>query len=293
MTVDSVATPCLFVPAAMNIIDDELIIANIRQDTLFYVFDLPSLSYSRSGGVIGPAPEELTTGGSLALTTKKIHHNLLSVIDETGHSVKIIEPKDLTVTGQEPLLIPADWYYVQNYQFMSDGRQLMQQGQLPMAWAIVNSGNHIDRAIEPQLPEDVNAWATDDMNKIFVRTAHGAVSDKHKAIAIVSSALPIIDFYDFDGNHKSRVIGEYTLGQRLFKTGIYVQATDDLLYVNYHDPADTENTRSTIAVFDWDGNRVDAYQVGILVTTFAVDEKNHKIYFTSDNENDNLYWFDI
>ncbi|MDE6368996.1 MAG: hypothetical protein K2K94_07145, partial [Muribaculaceae bacterium] len=95
------------------------------------------------------------------------------------------------------------------------------------------------------------------------------------------------------GNLKHRVTGEYTRGERLNKTAIYIQDTDNLLYVNYHDPADSDFTHSTIVAFDWDGKQVETYQVGIMVTTFAVDEKNKKIYFTTQGDNDNLYWFEI
>lgn len=293
MTVDSIATPCLFVPAAMAIIDDELFIANFRHDTIFYVFETPSLKYERSGGVVGPGPEELSSGGSLALATQKFKGHFLSMLDNAGQGVNIIAPDELNVIGHETLYLPADWYYAQNHHFLSDGRQLLQQGSWPMGWGIANKDCQIETAFEPQLPDDVTAWASDDTNKIFARSAQCAVSEKNNSLAIVANCLPIIDFYDFDGNHKRRIIGDYTLGERLAKTAIYIQPTDDLLYVNYHDPADTGYTHSTIAVFDWDGNQVETYQVGIMVTTFAVDEANKKIYFTTDGDNDNLFWFDI
>lgn len=162
-----------------------------------------------------------------------------------------------------------------------------------MEWGIVNKDYKIEATLAPELPDDVIAWASNDMNKMFARIAQCAVSEKNNTIAIVSSCLPIIDFYALDGNHKRRIIGDYTLGERLNKTAIYTQSTDGLLYVNYHDPADSDFTRSTIVAFDWDGKQIETYQVGIMATTFTVDDKNKKIYFTTQGDNDNLYWFDI
>ena len=292
VSIDSITTPCTFAPAAMTIIGNELFVANIRQDTVFNVFELPSLKYVRSGGIAGPGPGAIS-GGTLALATTKFNDKFLSLIDVSGLGINIIEPVELKATEHEIFFSPADWNYIQNYSFLSDGRQLLQRGHMPMDWGIVNEDYEIETSFEQQLPDDVISWADSDMNKMLIRSAHCAVSEKNNAIAIVSSCLPIIDLYDFEGNLKRRIIGEYALGDRIAKTAIYIQSTDDHIFVNYHDPADTNNTHSTIAVFDWDGKQVETYQVGILVTTFAVDEVNKKIYFTTDKDNDNLFWFDI
>ena len=292
VTVDSIATPCIFAPTGMFIIGDELILSNFRPDTDFDVFEIPSLKYTRSGGIVGAGPEDIS-GGSISLSTKKFDNNHLSMLNNSGHGVNIIDADGLISIYHKQLYIPEEWYYVQNHHFLSDGRQLLQQGRLPMEWGIVNKDFEIEVSFTPKLPDEVIALADDDMKKMFAHTAHSAVSEKEHLIAIIASCRPIIDFYDFSGKLKRHVIGSYTHRDNLDKTTIYTQNTDNLIYINYHDPADTDFTHSTIVAIDWEGNQVETYQVGIMVTTFAVDEKNKKIYFTTNGDNDNLYWFDL
>ena len=289
--IDSVLADCVLAPAGMAMAGDELVVANFNRDTIFDVFELPSLRRVRSGGVVGQGPGELSSDQVMSL--QEYDNYSVSLKDMFGGGVDIINVSDFEITDNIRLKIPEKWNYVQHAGFLSDDRQLLQCGDMPMNWVIVDRDGETVAEMSPEVPSELLATNDDYFGKRLIRSAHFAAPRQKDVIAICAKCYPAVDFYDGKGTLKSRMVSEFTPGDRPQMWAIYVRSTEERLYVNYHNPADTEFTRSTIVVFDWDGNVRDVYQIGKAVGVFAVDEKNGKIYFSSYGDNDYLYKFDI
>lgn len=289
--VDSVMNECLMAPASMVVVGDELLVANFKRDTLVDVFELPNLAYLRSGVVKGEGPDELRHANVISML--KHDYESVSMMNMTGTGVDIIDANMLKPSGKVVYHMPEGWTYVQTCCFSADGRQIMQRGELPMSWAVVDKDGNVECQIDPDVPQAISGEVSDDFSNMIIKTAHCATPHGKDVIAICYKCAPVVDFYTVAGELKCRVAADYSVGDSPQMWAIGVQPTEDLLYVNYHDPSDAEFSKSTIVAFDWDGNVNESYMVDRVVGAFAVDKKNGRIYFSSKGDSDCLYWFSV
>ncbi len=157
----------------------------------------------------------------------------------------------------------------------------------------------------PYLPK-IDFKIPDDLRYAVYRSAV-VVNENKCLIAAAPLLLGQLDFFDLDGNYKRSTYFESTNRLKnnienagpmgIWKSKMYIADMDakgDYIYgLSYDHPyEDSLNpdipTNSKILVFDWDGHPVKELELedGRYIQSFAVDEKNNRIYAYCPQEKD-------
>lgn len=291
--VDSVPVECLLSVWSMEIVDDTLILANNKNETLFETFELPSLRHIASGGINGQGPGELTN--PLLHTMRPYFGHCFALSSQIGTSFDIVDVESLTKVDTRTHSLPQNWHFLSDYIFMPNDLLAGENGESPHVWAIVDNNGEIVTEFPQNIPDDVKAMAVDDFTKMVMDTSWGVASDKKRAIAIGYKVFPLVELYNYDGEFISSIESEYTLGEKFDLWLKNMKATDDYLYLNFKNNSPDATSAYTIVKTDWQGNIKAMYALPKPVLNFAVDEKNNKIYFNtkSSSDVDYIHYFDM
>lgn len=285
--VDSTETECLLNPFGMKATGGMLVVANNGRDTIFDTFSVPTLEYVRSGGVQGQGPGELLYPDLMRMGV--YGDGLLYLPNGEGAAVDVISAASLEVIDNIDYKLPEGWRYTQVIQPLDSNVTLMQQGWMPMQWAITDAQGDVIRNIEIPFPRVLDEIAgNDDVSRMIARSALTTASRVARRFAIVQRAYPLISIYDFDGNCVARLTIEHHL-EKLEAYSYCVDSNDESIYVSFNDPAQPDDGTSTLLKIDWDGTLDRIIRIPIPVGAFCVDGMHSKMYFASMPANDYLY----
>lgn len=287
--IDSVASGCVLLPVSMRIIDDMLVLGNNKRDTICDIFSLPDLGHIGSGLVKGNAPDAVLS---------PIVHTMTAypggnVCMLTGHPgvVAVVSIPTFSVIQRRPIMTPPEWPFPGAVEPVGYESVFTHNADLPCDWALLDKDGNSLAAMPCNVPPEIDRDIPDeDIEKRLIRSSIGLVSPDHTRFAVILKCMPVISLYKKDGSLVNLIEVPHTY-KGPYGWVLSAISTNDCIYVNFRSPEDNAAGRVAVAAIDWEGNLIKVYKVAKPVGAFCVDEKRAKIYFTTVNDDDNIYSF--
>lgn len=286
--VDSTATDCTLYPLAMQVIDNRIVIANGKRDTVCDVFDLPDMKLVATGVIAGSAPDEVPN--PFAITMKRFDANSISMLTSISSTLAVIDVPSLNTVDMITYTPPAKWPFMAEITPLGRDSVFAQCPALPMDWAIVDNTGSVVATMPCIVPADIDAAATEEFQKMLLRASIGLASPDHSRFAVCMKSIPAIAIYDNNGRLINTVKAdfEYNDGHTWIR---YAASCDDAVYANIQSPDDKKIGHTVIAALHWDGTPGKIYRIPKPAGAFCVDRTHGVIYFTTLEDDDNIYSF--
>ena len=293
--------PILFLPEALFIVNDYLIVMQPQKDTIFNVFHLPECAYLYSGGTKGGGPNEFVQPYSNFVSVSKSDFKII----DAGLFVKTIHMNNNTflinntkrITNNDQLIngmveLNNSTYCILNC-ISADKEYLM----------VDTAGVETAFSNYPKLTP-VNS--AEEGFSIYFKYLVAPPIKKDKFAAFYNS-FKFIRYYDINGN----LLKEIDVNINPSHTSITYDIRDRYIYyykpvateryiyalcMNKTDRAlenDLESMNMEIQVWDWNGKPVMKYILDKPFTVFTVSSDDKTLYASSFFVEDEIFVFDM
>lgn len=274
-------------PAKLKADEEKLIVFDVGNTDVFKVFSLPNLEYLYSFGNVGQGPGELTFVDKESLEYEK---GILSVLDRQKFLTYSIKDSTAQLTNEQLIiseetlfnqakkLSPNSFIFTPNA-FKKESTDIMEY--------------NFEKGSIAEFGEKTTAKEDSDFEKPYLFTSMLNVNKKKERIVQFYYSKPEFKIYNFKGELLSKGIISNEV-KKEEGTLYFVEActTEHYIYVLWINGnkknimRDIDSFSPDVLVFDWEGNFVNRYRLGIPAITFAVTPDDKELIASSLREGD-------
>lgn len=285
---DTFQLDVLMWPSGMKATGGNLVVQNMKRDTIFDLFTLPDVVYSGSGIIKGSGPDEVIAALPLSLN-RGFQSGQLTFSSGLPSQVAVMRVPGFRITDNRRHEMPDGWVGEQNMMLLCGDTVLAQQFTLPLDWIIVDGTGNVVTTLDIPMPDDIKTAAgNDERARMMSRTAYAVPLPDRSRFAICTRVYPSVSIFDREG----RNITTLTMPYAPVLKGNYItscDANEQGIYLVYHDVEKGMDDGYVIAAIDWDGNLMKAYNVPGPIGAVTVDDESNAVYFTGDGYDNCIY----
>ena len=287
--------PTLLYPRGIYLSGNHLVVFNEKTDTLFQIFELPTMKYQGQFGIKGGGPKDfiLPLAQSVSYRSDKFvlsDGDKLKQVSFDGNGIQV-----------QATALPFGFSYYNGLQYLGDSSFCCFtdfQDEQPLMLLrpdgeIVKFGDY---------PEDVSPRFKNVLARNQAYTGFLVAKPDGSRMALFYQFLQRWRIYDADG---VLVSDNVWTGHSLPKVAdeercihpIAVYATEKYVYTLNLDMTVEEIGKQvkkpSIQIFDWDGHPQRKYELDVFISSFVVDENAGEIYGVFVEDMDHIYKFKI